>query len=125
MKQLGSTHVPDVLYQMAHSVSRSGGKVFLVIGDVPPDIPPWSTECGNCNGQGVIGLQYFTGGPYDSAPTIQNHLPNAQRPNDVPARATIHNGKWYKQKTRTESCPICQGTGIGQRKQKQLGELAL
>lgn len=117
MKQLNDTKVPDDLYHRVTDLKRAGSKVFLVFGELPPDIPAWVAECGNCIGSGVVGIQYFTGGPYRESPPIQNLLKNPKQPNDVPARLTAHDGKWFKQKTKTYHCPVCQGTGVGQRKQ--------
>ncbi|KPJ95387.1 MAG: hypothetical protein AMJ53_02890 [Gammaproteobacteria bacterium SG8_11] len=108
-RKLNNTNVPEKLFNEATSIKRQGGKVFLVIGD---DRALKPGHCHNCNGTGAVGYQFFTGGPYDATPTIQNMLPSPNQPNNVSARATFHDGKWYRQKTRTFACPDCEGTGI-------------
>ena len=108
-RKLNDTFVTDAVFSEVTAISRGGGRVFLVIGD---DRALKPNHCRNCNGHGAVGYQYFTGGPYEATPTIQNMLPNPNRPNDVPARATFFEGKWYKQKTKTHHCPVCEGTGI-------------
>lgn len=108
-RKLNETNVPELMYQEATEIARAGGKAFLVISD---DRGLKPHHCRNCCGVGTVGIQIFTGGPFDATPTIQNNLKNANDPNDVPARATFYNDKWYKQKTRTWDCPTCEGTGI-------------
>jgi hypothetical protein len=121
-RKLNDTTVPEAMFQKVASLKRTGGKVFLVIGD---DRALQPRHCRNCNGTGAVGMQYFTGGPFDATPTIQNKLPNANNPNDVPARATFVDGKWYKQKTRSWPCPPCEGTGISGGKRPEPRQLAI
>ena len=121
-RKLNDTFVPEKMYLDVAAIKRGGGKVFLVLGDDRAQRPE---HCPNCVGTGAVGYQFFTGGPYEVPPNIQNLLPNANRPNDVPARATYHNGKWYKQKSKTFDCPSCEGTGLRGGKRISPKELAL
>ena len=110
-KRLNDTYVPDDMHREVAAVKRGGGRVFLVISD---DRAMRPGHCRNCNGTGAVGMQYFTGGPYEHVPNIQNKpgKDRSGRDKDVPARATYHDGKWFKQKTRTWVCPSCSGTGV-------------
>lgn len=110
MQYLNDTAVSDKVYGEVQALKRKGGKVFLVLPELLGG--EGAKLCTNCAGIGKIGIQVITGGPYEFVPAIQVHaikLPNGKE--DIPARATWIDGKWYKQKTRTHDCPVCSGTG--------------
>ena len=110
MPYLGDVFVSDELYQQASAVKSSGGKVFLVLPEIIGD--EGAKLCSNCKGPGGIGLQIFVGGPYDFIPTIKNGGKfRSDGMEETHPRATFYEEKWYKQKTRTYKCPVCEGTG--------------
>jgi hypothetical protein len=98
--QIGSTIVPDSLWQTAHAVKRRGGKVYLCT-PAANEITEHYDLCSNCGGGGVLILQTVTGGPNDNArPGRANDLP-------VPETSTYINGKWFMVKDKGYSCPVC------------------
>lgn len=105
--KLNNTYLPAKLYDRAMQIKRDGGKVFIVTGDDRTHQP--AQHCDNCTGTGAVGIEWFVGGPYLETPPIQNNPPTPK--SEVPPRLTSYKGKWYKNKVRTATCPVCSGTG--------------
>lgn len=108
MRRISGIAVSEDLYQQVVAAKNRGSKCYLirpeVVGEADPDWMRVAEEafCLNCHGAGSIGFQLITGGPY-------NHVPSTQV-NGGP-RATFIDGKWYLQKTRESTCPVCHGNG--------------
>ncbi len=113
--------LPSELRNQSQAIKRGGGRVFIVIPELVGDEA--TKLCVNCNGVGNVGIQWFTGGPYESAPACQNKA-DPEGSQNVPSRATAYNDKWYMQKTRTALCPVCNGTGEPQRVRARAKALA-
>ncbi len=100
--------ISDKLAGQIGPLQRQGAKMFIHRPDVPDEYG--ASACPNCNGCGSLGLQWFVGGPYETAPNCSNEAVPAGSQN-VAARATFYNGKWYRQMTKTDTCPVCNGSG--------------
>ncbi len=112
MTQSQLAKLPSELRSQAQAIKRQGGRVFIVIPELVGKEA--AKLCANCNGVGNVGIQWFTGGPYESAPACQNKA-DPEGSQNVPPRATFYNGSWYMQKTRSAPCPVCNGSGQPQR----------
>ena len=113
MHYVGEIAVSNQLYEVAVGVKRRGGRVFVTRPDLPEHGATWSAEyrdmfCGNCHGLGKLGLQVIAGGPFEKVPATNSGG------EETGSRATYMDGRWYLQKTREHTCPICGGSGSRQ-----------
>jgi hypothetical protein len=117
MKYVNDIAVSDDMYGKILAARQAGSKCFLTIPErLKKDDLSYhrvSEFCVNCNAAGKIGLQVITGGPYEYVPAIEVKGWNEKLQKDDPGpRATVIDDKWWKQKTREYTCPVCHGSGI-------------
>ena len=95
---LMNREVAQDLWNQAEMIRKRSGKAFLVTPGELPDKARELSHCLNCEGTGLLGLQTFVGGPYNTA-AGHKHV-------------TEYGGKWYVQETKFYTCPVCNGAGV-------------
>ena len=106
-KQIGTTIVPDDLYNFAKMLCDKGGKVFLsmMAKDHTGAYP--DSGCTNCNGSGHIMLEYYVTAPMDHPVIVQPNRDGFPDKNPTTAVWDAKRESWYGKKMKSYRCPVC------------------
>lgn len=103
-KQIGTTIVPDELYEFARQLGRSGAKVFLTKMDVDHTGADTAPVCSNCNGGGNLMIEYLVTPIGETPHSASGGSGEAQR---NPTISIPYKGEWAGKKMRSYHCPAC------------------